>query len=122
MKSKIRNQIIAETLANKFSVEVVNKDMYEYIELAGDNVQDRWEAIFAKIYKKYPYLLNADELKVDDFIYSLLSMFSNKDIKRFNCEQIAMLGDVLADTILTFCKGYNEILGINQEEKEKEHD
>lgn len=92
--------------------------MDEYIELAGDNVQDRWGKIFMKLYKKYPYLLKADEFKIEDIVYSILDMFNNKDIEKFNSEQIEMIGEVFTDTVMTFCKGYNKILSMNQEEKE----
>lgn len=98
-----------------------NRDMDEYIEFAGENVQDRWEKIFIKIYEKYPYLLEADGFNIEDTVYSVLDMFNNNDIEKFNSEQIEMIGEVFADTVVTFCKGYNKILKLGQE-KEEEND
>ena len=45
-------------------------------------------------------------------------LFSNKDLKKFSRKQVEMIGEVFTDTLLTFCKGYNEILSMNQEERE----
>ena len=119
VKNRIKNQVISEMLVDRIAIGVrKNRDMDEYIKLAGENVQDRWEKIFIKIYEKYPYLLNADEFKIEDIIFSVLDMFSNKDIEKFNSEQIEMIGEVFADTIVTFCKGYNKILKLGQEEED----
>ena len=72
-----------------------------------------------KFYEKYPYLLEADGFEIEDIVYFVLDMFNNKDIEKFNSEQIEMMGEVFADTIVTFCKGYNKILELGQQEEEE---
>lgn len=97
----------------------MNIDLYDFVELAGDNVSERWDKIFAKIYEKYPYLYDAEGTRLEDIVFSVLfEMFNNEDIKKFNRKQIEMIGKVFTDTLLTFCKGYNKILSMNQEERE----
>lgn len=121
VKNRIKNQVISEMLVERIAIGVrKDRAMDEYIELAGENVQDRWEKVFIKIYEKYPYLLEADGFKIEDIIFSLLEMFNRNDIKKFNSEQIEMIGEVFADTIVTFCKGYNEILKMGQEKEEED--
>ena len=120
VKNRIKNQVISEMLVDRIAIEVrKNRGMDEYMRLIGNNVQDRWEKIFIKTYEKYPYLLDADGFKIEDIIYSVLDMFSRKDIEKFNSKQIEMMGDVFADTVVTFCKGYNKILELGQQEEEE---
>ena len=121
VKNRIKNQVILEMLVDRIAIEVrKNRGMDEYMRLIGNNVQDRWEKIFIKTYEKYPYLLDADGFKIEDIIYSVLDMFSRKDIEKFNSKQIEMVGDVFADTVVTFCNGYNKILELGQEEEEND--
>jgi len=51
VKNRIKNQVILEMLVDRIAIGVrKDRDMDEYIEFAGNNVQDRWEKIFIKIY------------------------------------------------------------------------
>ena len=108
LEALVNRQAFMEMFVNRASIEM-RKESAEILDVAVDEIEDKWTEIFDKIYETYPALVEG-HIEVGDVIYSLMGLFNNDDIKDFNAEQFEILADTIANTAMTFFEGYSEVM------------
>lgn len=108
LEALVNRQIFMEMFANRASIEM-REESAEILDIAVDEIEDRWTEIFDKIYETYPALVEG-HIEIGDVIYSFMGLFNNDDIKDFSAEQFDILADVIADSCMTFFEGYERVM------------
>ena len=103
----IVNNAIMTLLVDKIAFNNRVKDISDELELAATTVNEDWDTIIDIIYDKYPEVRG--RVFVMDYIDDMLNYFNDPGYV-FTNEELGEIAEMIADNVLNFVEGYNQIL------------